>query len=235
MTFRAILEARQNHYQEARALLEQVISQDSGLDMKARAHLELGNVLDKLAEYQLAFPMLEQAGLLAMQLPEVCQFDKKLVARRISHYRTDFDFGLLQRWPRDLIPDEWPVPTFLLGFLRSGTTLTEQVLAAHPDIITGDESDLIYGLAEELKRLCGGQENTQENLKRIGLPEILYLRAYYWQHVLAKFGDKALEKCFVDKTALNTIDIALINALFPEARVIFALRDPRDICLSCFM
>jgi hypothetical protein len=102
-------------------------------------------------------------------------------------------------------------------------------------VVTGDESELVYELTEELARVSGGDDNVPANLKRIGLPEVVHLRAWYWARVADKYGEEVLGKCFVDKTALNTIDIGLINALFPEARVIFALRDPRDVCLSCFM
>jgi sulfotransferase family protein len=39
----------------------------------------------------------------------------------------------------------------------------------------------------------------------------------------------------LDKTTMNSIDIGLINCLFPDAKLVFLLRDPRDVCLSCFM
>ena len=42
-------------------------------------------------------------------------------------------------------------------------------------------------------------------------------------------------KQVVDKNALNTIDLGVISVVFPEAKIVFALRDPRDICISCFM
>lgn len=51
---------------------------------------------------------------------------------------------------------------------------------------------------------------------------------------MEEYGEEALNKCFVDKVALNSIDIGLISCVFPGARIIFALRDPRDVCLSCF-
>jgi len=44
-----------------------------------------------------------------------------------------------------------------------------------------------------------------------------------------------LSKRFIDKVALNSIDAGFISVIFPEANILFALRDPRDVCLSCFM
>jgi hypothetical protein len=39
----------------------------------------------------------------------------------------------------------------------------------------------------------------------------------------------------VDKFTMNTIDLGLINVVFPESKVVFVMRDPRDVCVSCFM
>jgi hypothetical protein len=49
-----------------------------------------------------------------------------------------------------------------------------------------------------------------------------------------RFGEIG-QPVVVDKTTMNTIDIGLINVVFPDAKVVFVLRDPRDVCLSCFM
>lgn len=44
-----------------------------------------------------------------------------------------------------------------------------------------------------------------------------------------------MHKQVVDKNALHTIDLGVISVIFPEAKILFALRDPRDIGISCFM
>jgi hypothetical protein len=63
--------------------------------------------------------------------------------------------------------------------------------------------------------------------------EISRLRAAYWQRV-GREGARPSGKLFVDKHPLHTFRLPLIAKLFPEAKVLFALRDPRDVVLSCF-
>jgi hypothetical protein len=57
----------------------------------------------------------------------------------------------------------------------------------------------------------------------------------YWQFAREGLGEQVMNKVLVDKTAMNTLNLELINTLFPDSVVIFAVRDPRDVCLSCFM
>jgi hypothetical protein len=58
-------------------------------------------------------------------------------------------------------------------------------------------------------------------------------RATYWQRV-DELGLKLTGRVFVDKHPFHTIKLPLIAKLFPSAKIIFAIRDPRDVVLSCF-
>ncbi|WP_020483079.1 tetratricopeptide repeat-containing sulfotransferase family protein [Methylomonas sp. MK1] len=230
----AVLEAHLNRLPEAKQRFQNVVAANRNMQQTARAWQELVGVLDKLEEYEASFAACQQAKALYKQLPEVSSLDAGQVFRAIQCNKQGFDRDLLLRWTVSDFADSLPAPTFLLGFLRSGTTLTEQVLAAHPDVFTSDENDLIHGLIQELQRLSGFREDIPAALRRLGLDDARKLRAYYWRRVSEEYGADALNKRFIDKVALNSIDIGLISCLFPEARIIFALRDPRDVCLSCF-
>ena len=48
------------------------------------------------------------------------------------------------------------------------------------------------------------------------------------------FGVKPAGKVFIDKQPLCTINLPLISKLFPEAKILFAIRDPRDVVFSCY-
>ena len=118
---------------------------------------------------------------------------------------------------------------FLLGFPRSGTTLLEQVLASHASVETLEERESLIDAAREFMRrptdlatLCSAPEH-----------QLQKHRNNYWQHVLAA-GAHVSEKIFVDKHPLNTLKLPLIARLFPHAKILFAVRDPRDVVLSCF-
>lgn len=118
---------------------------------------------------------------------------------------------------------------FVLGFLRSGTTLLEIVLEGHPQVVSLEENEsLIDGIREFMRR--------PEDLERLlhASPATLdALRDSYWRSVAAAGAD-VRGRIFVDKNPLNTLKLPLIARLFPRAKILFACRDPRDVVLSCF-
>lgn len=230
----AILESRLGLLNESRQRFEQIIARNQDSQQTARALQELVTVLDKLGEYDAAFAACGRAKTLYRELPEVRRFDTQTVFRAIERNKAGFDAELLRRWSVADFADQLPAPIFLIGFLRSGTTLTEQVLAAHPEVLSSDENNLIHELVLTLGRISGCGDDVPAGLRKIGLNTARELRALYWQRVKQEYGAEALHKCFVDKVALNTIDVGLISCLFPDAKIIFALRDPRDVCLSCY-
>jgi Tfp pilus assembly protein PilF len=117
---------------------------------------------------------------------------------------------------------------FLVGFPRSGTTLLEQVLLAHPDVESMEE------------RLCFADAEA-EFLSPAGLDKLAKLsgaqlepwRQAYWQRV-AENGALPARQVFIDKLPLNSVLLCLIAKLFPEAKILFALRDPADVVWSAF-
>lgn len=117
---------------------------------------------------------------------------------------------------------------FLLGFLRSGTTLLEQVLAANPDVESLEERET---LADSARVYLSGADGLKR-LATIGPEELRVARETYWSKV-SGFGAEVRGKVFIDKQPLNTFNLPLISKLFPNAKIIFALRDPRDVVFSC--
>ncbi len=118
---------------------------------------------------------------------------------------------------------------FVLGFPRSGTTLLEVVLEGHPNVVSLEESesmieavDEFLGTSADLDRLAAASPSTLQRL-----------REGYWRHV-AVAGVDVLGKVFVDKNPLNSLKLPLIARLFPDAKIVFACRDPRDVVMSCF-
>lgn len=122
-------------------------------------------------------------------------------------------------------------PVFLVGFPRSGTTLLDQILSGHPGIVVLEEKDTLQDLCRRYALSDAGirvfLEDTPQSLADD--------RRRYWQQVDGYLPTRPRERLFVDKLPLNTLFLPLLARLFPEARFIFALRDPRDVVLSCFM
>jgi tetratricopeptide (TPR) repeat protein len=118
---------------------------------------------------------------------------------------------------------------FLLGFMRSGTTLLEQVLATSPDIAALEEKGLLIAAGEEYLTSIPALDK----FATLDHGTLTELRRQYWKRV-RDYLPGSTAKVFVDKQPLNTTKLPLIAKLFPKARILFAIRDPRDVVFSCF-
>ena len=200
----------------------------------SRAWLESGVVLDKMERYAESYQAFSRSAELNRTLPATGRVDKNSIFNTLSVNLAGFTPSLLRKWEGYFSEDELDDPVFLMGFLRSGTTLTEKVLATHPMIVESDENEFIFEVSRELSRLTGIENNTPAALERIDIDQACFLRNFYWTRVMEEFGDQVTGKVFIDKLSLNSIDIGLIATLFPDSKIIFALRDPRDVLISCF-
>lgn len=232
----AKLRARAGDDERARDILLEV-SRSNRLDpdLRRRAFSELGRVLDRLRSYDEAFDAFVQSGLQAARMPQAQKFKLEYRPSLINAYVKGLTAERLARWkPEDVRDDAW-VPAFLVGFPRSGTTLTEQVLATHSAVQTTDEQPYVERVRYEWARLVGANLDLGWMADRLSLENILQLRKHYRETVEADLGGPVGTQTLIDKLPLNITNIGLINLVFPDARIIVALRDPRDCCLSAIM
>jgi Flp pilus assembly protein TadD len=229
------LEADAGLYPAARTRLEILLQQRLNPKEEFHAHKELARVLDKLGKYAQVFPHLHASAALARTLPEYSRQDAAMLPKMIKASKTGFDRALMERWSEADFSQERPAPIFLIGFFRSGTTLTQEVLGAHPDVFVADETDFIWAMHRELHQMGKSNLSTVDKLRKLTLSDVRHLRESYWNRARGRFGDTFDQRAFVDKFTMNTLDLGLINCIFPDAKVVFVMRDPRDVCLSCFM
>ncbi|MEO8812486.1 MAG: sulfotransferase, partial [Caulobacteraceae bacterium] len=150
------------------------------------------------------------------------------LARRLAAWFAAADEGAWRGSP-DVPPDGAATGhVFLLGFPRSGTTLAGQVLAGHPRVVTLDEAQTLRDAAAAFFR----DDAALRSLAAISQGEAARYRALYWRRV-AEAGGRPAGKVFVDKLPMNTVGLPLIVKLFPEAKIVFMRRDPRDVILGC--
>ena len=133
--------------------------------------------------------------------------------------------------PFESMPDAaLPVKhAFMVGFPRSGTTLLEQVLDSHPAVVTSGERETLDESARELL----GTPGDVRRLARFSGAGLRRHRRLYWERVRAH-GIDVGGRVFIDKQPFNTLKLPLIIKLFPAAKIVFSVRDPRDVVLSCF-
>jgi len=118
---------------------------------------------------------------------------------------------------------------FLVGFARSGTTLLEQILASHPDIVALEEKATVDPAIMEFVK----DNASLDRLKTLDEAGARAWREMYWKRV-REFEVEPRGKVFVDKLPLHTLYLPVISKLFPKAKILFARRDPRDVVISCF-
>jgi hypothetical protein len=124
------------------------------------------------------------------------------------------------------------LPVFIVGMPRSGSTLIEQILTSHPQVVAGGEMRELEEAVEDVAKSNG--TSVLGVAQRLNGDDVRNIEARYLGHVtrlaLAKPGALRV----TDNRLDNIFYVGLIRLLFPRARVIHACRDPIDTCLSCF-
>lgn len=109
------------------------------------------------------------------------------------------------------------LPVFIVGMMRSGTTLTEQILSSHPKV--GGAGELPFWVEEAPKTIGMSAHSVRDSAQR-------YLR------LLASHAPDKPRVC--DKMPQNYVSIGPIHCALPQARFIHCKRNPKDTCLSIF-
>jgi hypothetical protein len=117
-----------------------------------------------------------------------------------------------------------PRLAFLGGHPRSGTTLLEQILGAHPGVAALDEPPAFMKIVFQLFTAS----------PQISAPRLNVIRRRYLESVQREWGGSLKGKLLLDKNPSPTARLRIWLRVFPELRVLIALRDPRDVVISCF-
>jgi tetratricopeptide (TPR) repeat protein len=140
-----------------------------------------------------------------------------------------------RRW-RDAAKHLPPQRTALLaGFPRSGTTLLEQVLDAHPDLLSSEERDFIGRELLHCVVVGRGKITLLDGLNGLRIEEVERERCRYFQAMEYLLNQPIAGRMHLDKNPAYNLTIPLVLRVFPETRIIVALRDPRDVVLSCYL
>jgi tetratricopeptide (TPR) repeat protein len=209
-------------------------SRASRLD-KARASGVLGDVLDAMGRHAEAFASYAECNASLRQ-----HHARYADGSSILAYTLALTEALDRLGARDLAASSAPDPgvggagapaghAFLLGFPRSGTTLLEVALEGHPAIVSSEEHELLTDGV--LRYMCEPLDLAP--LARASEEELAPLRAAYWAGI-RRAGIDVAGKIFLDKHPMHTLKLPLIARLFPRAKILFAVRDPRDVVLGCF-
>ena len=217
----------------ARALLERLISLTPRLQHRGNLYFALAKTCDKQGDTDAAMAALAKAHV--SQLETAAQLVPELLLPGVpplSPALLRMTPAQAAGWqPPSSLPSSPLSPIFVVGFPRSGTTMLEQMLDAHPMLASMDERPFLQSLTEWVLAL-GLQY--PEALGELDQAQCEALRQHYWDQV-AQVMTLTPGQRLVDKNPLNLLHLPLIARLFPDSPIILALRHPCDVILSCYM
>jgi tetratricopeptide (TPR) repeat protein len=210
----AVLEGMQSEYE------------DWEDDKRVAYHYALGKAYDDLKQYDQAFPhFLEGARIKRSRINYDADEDATISQRIISNF-TKARFNQLRGAGN---PSNLPI--FVLGMPRSGTTLTEQIIASHPQV---------FG-AGELPELMNIVQHLESEQVQLSIPDIIGLIE---QSDLTRWGEEYVRSVsarasgnpqrITDKMPANYYALGLIPLMLPNAKIVHVKRNPVDTCVSCF-
>jgi tetratricopeptide (TPR) repeat protein len=226
---RATLDRRSEKYQQAALQFRRLIPQISNPVNRSIAWNQLGQCLEGEGDWDEAFNAFTESNEILRQ-----HHDGSRPEPQSPHGIETL--SRIQEWLIEKPMAAWHQPAnddaggivFLVGFPRSGTTLLDRMLRAHPDVEVLEEKSLFSLLHQDWSN-----PGTLEALADIDEAQIMDARAIYRQE-MSRQRHQPQRSVVIDKLPLNLAYLFLIYRLFPAAPVIFLQRHPMDACISCF-
>jgi tetratricopeptide (TPR) repeat protein len=194
----------------------------------AAVEFALGRALDACEAYDAAFEAYragnrhsrEGAG------PAFREYDLKSQDQFVDRLIAAFPHGTRVDSPRMISPRTSPPrPIFICGMFRSGSTLTEQLLAGHPQVLSGGELNFLpHAVQLHLSPF-------PESIASVSSVRLESIAAEYLDMLHDLFPKAAY---VTDKRPDNFFYIGLIKMLFPDAKIVHTTRDALDNCLSIY-
>jgi hypothetical protein len=194
------------------------------VDDQIRLRFGLGKTYANLGDHERSFRHVLEGNRLKRQ---EFTYDEAKTLEHFDRIRRTFTAELIRE--RRNVGDPSQTPVFVVGMPRSGTTLIEQILASHPKVFGAGELRLFGTLMGTLRGADGSE--FPECVARLTTDQIRVLGTTYNRGIRALAPDA---ERVVDKMPFNFYSVGLIHLALPNARIIHARRDPRDIALSCF-
>jgi tetratricopeptide (TPR) repeat protein len=196
---------------------------------RSALHFGLAQVLDARGAYQEAAESMRQANALALAGAEKRGqgYDPAAHARFVAQMITVCSPSFFERTRGIGVESERPI--FIVGLPRSGTTLTEQILASHSQVFGAGEQRLAR---EDFEALAPQEAQALELLARLDRTTARRLGAQHLERLRELNADR---RHVADKMPDNYMYLGFLAALFPQAKFIHCRRDLRDIAVSCWI
>lgn len=231
---RARLDRRAKRPEAARDGLQAAIDSAPPHSVMVPLYFEMARVLDELGDYGGAFEACGRAKEARGKLPDAARWNLDSYPEKVARQSAWFTAGRMASIPAVPGP-QGAAPVFFVGFPRSGTTLMENVLGAHPGFATTGERSPLDRVFNESEDRIGRAIALPDDLATLTPDEIEVLQQKFFEIGEEVVGGRLESRILLDKMPLNITELGVANWLFPHSRAIVALRDPRDVVLSCYM
>lgn len=204
--------------------------------VRAQAWAEIAQTLDKAGDYDGAMRAMTQCKDLVRAEEQPVLEESEGLQRILRELACALTADQLKRWASAPCPAPVPKQAVLAGFPRSGTTLLEQVLDSHPGLVSSDERE-IFGrdIFPAMWRSPATPIPTVAALDAVPDTRLKAQRDRYFAYVEAALNQCIGDRVHLDKNPPMTLLIPGMLRLIPQTRLLIALRDPRDVVVSCFM
>ncbi len=198
--------------------------------------LELAGVLDRLGKYDQAMETILASKDAIRTQAEKHQPAWRAITERQWQVTQSIDENRLAGW-RDLVGSLSPALRLCLlaGFPRSGTTLLEQIIGTSTACVGTDETGILAcQFRDPLILQADSSDDALAELESFDAEELTAGRAEYLRCTEEYIGEEINGRLLIEKEPLMTADFAVPLRLFPEAKILMPLRDPRDVVVSFF-
>jgi tetratricopeptide (TPR) repeat protein len=235
---KARLERQAGRIEAAEQIIRSFVSKPNpDVWVHAQAWYELGLILDRQGKYDEAMAAFVPAKTLLGSQAERFLVELRVVRQRIQVMHENLRSDMLRSWldsAKSLSSSRRLV--LLGGHPRSGTTLLEQVLDSHQDIVSLEETTIFHDDAfMPLANLMPYETPILAFLESATGRALQQSRTNYFRFAELFLGLSVGDRLLIDKNPSLTFLIPPLIRIFPEIKFLIALRDPRDVVLSCFM
>lgn len=235
---RARLERQAGHIETAAQTLRSFVTKPNpDLWICAQTWYEFGAILDRQGLYDEAMNAFVQAKALLQPQAGRARFELKVVRERLQIMQARLTADTIENW-FGLAPILPPPRRLALlgGHPRSGTTLLEQVLDSHPNVVSVEETEIFHDDAySPLVNNMPDQTPMLSVLQSATIDALQHARTNYFRSAELFLSQPIASRLLIDKNPSLTFLIPALIRIFPEIKLLIALRDPRDVVLSCFM
>ncbi len=193
---------------------------------RAQFESSLFKELDDLGQRDEAWASLERCNELMRVLNPYDAEAEKAVTDAVIHASTQIAVGDADKGPKF----EGPIPIFIIGLPRSGTTLLDRMLSNHTQVASaGELNDFQRQLSFASDTPANGLSGMLRLLQRSHQADFEELGARYLEHTQWRAPGY---RYFIDKLPSNARMVHFIRRALPQARILHMVRDPMDVCYS---